>query len=492
MKKIVIIGAGVAGMAAGIYAQLNGFKSEIYEQHSGIGGECTAWFRKGYTIDGSISWLTGVKPGTKICEVWNEVGAFQEEDISYGEEFAVVEMDGQCLHWYREVDRLEKHLCELSEEDERSIFELTTIIRGLNSFEIPSKKPVDLMDKFEKREYINNFMKVFQVIGPICSLTVEQYVERFHSKLIQNALLSFSFKDNLVQGVLVTLASIASGQAGWINGGSKQLTDNMQRTYLKLGGKIFCKEKVERINIQEETAVGIVLENQKVINADYVIPACDIYVTMKKLLQNNYKDSVLDQYFDNKEYKTSSISQVAFGIDYDLSAYPEKMIHIFDEIEVAGEKINSCLFTHYCKEEEFAPSGKSIIKTGLTIYNYENWIGLTREQYTEKKEDIKNAYLELLYRYYPETIDKVEMIDVTTPLTYERYCGAHKGAYMAFMLTKATNRISHNGVIKNLKSVYIAGQWLSALGGLPDALVSGKNAIQRICNVEGISFLEVQ
>lgn len=34
MKTIIIIGAGMGGLAAGIYGQANGFKTTIFEAHS--------------------------------------------------------------------------------------------------------------------------------------------------------------------------------------------------------------------------------------------------------------------------------------------------------------------------------------------------------------------------------------------------------------------------------------------------------------------------
>ena len=49
MKKIAIVGAGVAGMAAGIYAQKSGFQTIICEKNPLPGGECTGWDRQGYT-----------------------------------------------------------------------------------------------------------------------------------------------------------------------------------------------------------------------------------------------------------------------------------------------------------------------------------------------------------------------------------------------------------------------------------------------------------
>ncbi|HNR80708.1 MAG TPA: NAD(P)/FAD-dependent oxidoreductase, partial [Mesotoga infera] len=57
MKKIAIIGAGIAGLSAGCYAQMDGFETEIFELHNNPGGLCTSWKRKDYTIDGCIHHL---------------------------------------------------------------------------------------------------------------------------------------------------------------------------------------------------------------------------------------------------------------------------------------------------------------------------------------------------------------------------------------------------------------------------------------------------
>ncbi|SFC12506.1 phytoene desaturase family protein [Butyrivibrio sp. YAB3001] len=492
MKKIVVVGAGVAGLAAGIYARKNGFECDIYEQHAVSGGECTAWNRKGYRIDGSISWLTGVGEGTDIYNCWQETGAFEKENIVKEPVFAQVHDGENTLTWYADLSLLKEELLRISPEDEKPINQLIGILEALKGFQFPAGKPMDLMSPVEKRGFIKNMMTVFGTLGPICSLTTEEYGKRFKSELIRNALLAFSFRDNLAQGVLVTLGSVAGGQAGWVQGGSKKLTDNMKDQFLKLGGKLFCNAKVKSIKIEEGSARGIVLESGEEINADFVVPACDMHVVLKKLLDGKYKDSILDGFYTKDGYRTSSIAQVAFGVDCDLSNYASKNIFMIDETTIAGETVNSCCFTHYCKEKNFAPAGKSIIKTGLTIYDYSNWENLSRDEYLAKKEKIKNFYQNLLHKYFKETVGKVEMVDVTTPLTYERYCGAYKGAYMAFMLTKETNKVSHSGVIEGIDNMFIAGQWLSALGGLPDALVSGKSAIMRICSKENLEFVGVQ
>ena len=51
MKRIVVIGGGVSGMSAGIYARINGFDTVICEKHSTVGGNLCGWTRDGYHID---------------------------------------------------------------------------------------------------------------------------------------------------------------------------------------------------------------------------------------------------------------------------------------------------------------------------------------------------------------------------------------------------------------------------------------------------------
>ena len=41
-KTIIIIGAGIAGLAAGSYAQMNGYRTRIVEHHSEPGGVAKA------------------------------------------------------------------------------------------------------------------------------------------------------------------------------------------------------------------------------------------------------------------------------------------------------------------------------------------------------------------------------------------------------------------------------------------------------------------
>jgi phytoene dehydrogenase-like protein len=44
-KSIIIIGAGISGLSAGCYCQMNGYSTRIVEMHNKPGGLCTDWKR---------------------------------------------------------------------------------------------------------------------------------------------------------------------------------------------------------------------------------------------------------------------------------------------------------------------------------------------------------------------------------------------------------------------------------------------------------------
>jgi phytoene dehydrogenase-like protein len=90
-KKTIIIGAGIAGLSAGCYLQMNGFDTEIFESHFLPGGLCTAWHRKGYTIEGCTHWLVGSGPFSYFYRIWNELLDMENLEFYDYEEFVRIE-----------------------------------------------------------------------------------------------------------------------------------------------------------------------------------------------------------------------------------------------------------------------------------------------------------------------------------------------------------------------------------------------------------------
>jgi phytoene dehydrogenase-like protein len=120
-KSIIIIGAGIAGLSTGCYAQMNGYGTQIFEMHNKPGGLCTAWKRNGYTIDGCIHHLGGAGPSSRFYRVWEELGAVQNRPMVFHDELVrVKDAGGRTFKVYTDIDKLEHHMKELAPLTSRS------------------------------------------------------------------------------------------------------------------------------------------------------------------------------------------------------------------------------------------------------------------------------------------------------------------------------------------------------------------------------------
>jgi phytoene dehydrogenase-like protein len=123
--KLIIIGAGIAGLSTGCYARMNEYDVTIFEKHTLPGGMCTSWTRKGYIFDYCIHNLSGTAPGSDLRKVWDELGALDDTGIIDQDVFVRVEgPSGERLDWFTKLDHLEKHLKSIAPEDSRAIDDL--------------------------------------------------------------------------------------------------------------------------------------------------------------------------------------------------------------------------------------------------------------------------------------------------------------------------------------------------------------------------------
>ena len=71
--KVIIIGGGIAGLCAAVYAQRCGYQAEVLEMHDSAGGLATSWRRGEYTFETCLHWLFGSNPDGEMYSQWLEV-----------------------------------------------------------------------------------------------------------------------------------------------------------------------------------------------------------------------------------------------------------------------------------------------------------------------------------------------------------------------------------------------------------------------------------
>ena len=94
-----------------------------------------------------------------------------------------------------------------------------------------------------------------------------------------------------------------------------------------------------------------------------------------------------------------------------------------------------------------------------------------------------------LDRRYPGLADQVEMVDVATPTTFERYTGNWQGNHQGWLPTTEYFNLRMSETLPGLESFFMAGQWVEPGGGLPMAVMSGRNVTQIICQQDKRPFV---
>ena len=94
---------------------------------------------------------------------------------------------------------------------------------------------------------------------------------------------------------------------------------------------------------------------------------------------------------------------------------------------------------------------------------------------------------------YPGITGDIEVIDVATPLTTERYTGNWQGSIKGWLpLTTNGDNLMQQGMSKTLPGLedfYMIGQWVEPGGGLPGVAPSGRNVVQLLCHRDGKPFV---
>lgn len=487
MEKVIIIGGGISGLVAGVYARKCGFETEIYEKNAVVGGECTGWDREGYYIDNCIHWLMGTTPGTDLNRIWQESGALEGVRILTSDKMYTSELNNQSLTLWKDIDRTEREMIELSPEDEVEIRKLMDNCRASRKVQIPARTPSEQMklgDLLRMTFTMGAAMKLFKIYK---GMDTQDLMNKFHHPLIQCLISDFCTKDSLAHSFPMSYGNFISGDGGVPQGGSRAMAQRIRKKFEDMGGKVFAPASVEKIVLNEEgKAVGITLSEGKMVHGDYFVPACDTDYTFTHLLDRERMDDMLREAYDNPEaYPVYGMFQVAYSVDSDVDALNGEVITDSTSIRFADFVSPRITIKNFNYEPTFAPQGKQILQVmlGMTDKGWDYWSELNKDKqaYKVRKMEIATNIQNMLEEKYPVYKGKLSILDVWTPVTYHRYCNAYKGYNQAYTITKNSRKLAYpSPFVKGVDNVIVAGQWMSAPGGLPGAAIQGKYAIQRI------------
>jgi phytoene dehydrogenase-like protein len=236
---------------------------------------------------------------------------------------------------------------------------------------------------------------------------------------------------------MMTLAWLHQKAAGYLVGGGLALSGAIERRYLGLGGGLHCKSPVAKVLVENDRAVGVRPGDGAEHRADIVVSAADGHTTIFDMLDGKYIDEKIRAYYENPLLFPPLI-YVGLGVARAFDDVPPSVVGISFPLDkpvtIAGQEEKRLGVQIYNFDPTLAPEGKTVLKVQFnTDYDYWKKLGQEPERYKAEKEQIAEQVITALDQRFPRLAAKVEMRDVATPLTWERYTGNWRGSYEGWL-----------------------------------------------------------
>ncbi len=482
MKTLTIIGAGISGLICGIYAQRSGFQTIILEKAGNPGGISTSWKRKGYTFEGGIHWLIGAKKGVPLNDIWTETGALRDNNPVFFKDPIYTLMDGDVqLDLHRDL----RTLAKFAPEDRIPLAIMRFHVWCFTFFHSPVQDIGGLRVRHPRKFSLMEFIKM----GPavlltpwLMSFSARTYIKRFRNPHLRRLLEAVVDPEINALSLIYTLSSFTSGDSGYPEGGSLRMAQNMADTFVSLGGQILYRNPALELSQDGvRTADGT-------LKSDAVVISMDARTAIDKLFNPRLEAPWATRM--RRKLRTAQCMFIALGIRADLAGRPRCMQIIPKEtLHAGGLEFGALTVNNYSRDTEYAPEGCTVLTCILAGPSYGFWKN-AREQgrYRELKQKTTDDFIRILEQTLPEISGKVEVTDMATPLTYERYCDTHEGSYMSEWRPW---HFCANAPIRIRKGLYFTGQRTAFSGGLPVAAETGRRTAQTLCKDFDAEFISL-
>lgn len=507
--RVLVIGAGVAGLSTGCYAQMSGARTRILEKHVLPGGCCTAWSRDGYLFDYCIEWLIGTAPGNEAHQVWRELGALDGKSITNFDLFNKVQDEsGRSVTFYNDPDRLEAHLLALSPADAPLIRAFTRDLRRFIGIELyPFLTAPALRTVRERVAMLRTVLPAFRLFWRTAATPMHTFADKFQDPLLRRAFRNIFFQDPEGFPLLPYLFNMAGAyhrNAGFPQGGSLGLARSIEERYRSLGGTVTYRARAERVLVEDGRAIGVQLRNGRQYYAEHVVSACDGHTTIYGLLEGRYTGPRIDKLYTDLLQRPGTLFPAvvsAFvGIRGDLGTdhahSTTYLLSAEDGARLPGALQNSLVVQLRSRYSDgFAPPGHSVVHCTY-FSDFAHWKesrGRDRKEYRARKAQVADFVRDFLPRRMPGLAGRIELVDVATPATTHRYTGNLDGSILAWKAFSDADDVAARLVGKDrmrlpgLSGFSMAGQWVG-MGGLIRAASTGRFATQYLCRELGLEF----
>ncbi len=490
MKRVNVVGAGTAGLAAAVRLQTEGYDVHLYEKNSKIGGKMYQIEEEGYRFD--------VGPTIVMTpEIYNEVFEYAGRDPEdyipmkkLNPMMGVTYRDGKEFNLSNDLVELMEVLENESEEDAAGFMRYMSNIydrylvaknkilnksyRKLSDF----INPQGLIDIYNLKTFDNAYNEMGKYIK-------NDYLKKMFA--FQTLYIGISPHSGPSLYNMIPMLEMFYGI--WhIKGGMYAMAQGMGRLFEELGGTIHLNSEVDEILIENKEAIGIRVGDQEIL-ADYTMVNADFPYAVKHLIADEeQRGKYTDEKIDTMDYSCSCFI-LYLGVD---KAYPTEAAHTFHITEDFDRNISDIFDTGVPPEDpsiyvfnlsevdsSLSPEDREALYVlvpvpELSLYNEwtEENIQWYRELILDKLADIEP---------FQDLRDHIRFERISTPHTFKEKFHAYNGATFGLQPTLFQSAYfrPHNK-FDYADNLYFCGSSIHPGAGVPTVLQSAKLSVEEL------------
>lgn len=466
---VIIVGAGIGGITAGLYLARAGLKVLMVEQHFQPGGYCTSFKRNGYTFDAGLHALGSCRPnGGQISRMLRELNLDHDIEMIRSDPSDIVITPDVRVDVRNDLNHTIANFQQQFPSESRNIEKFLSFVAH-STFatlyvELKDKTFKELIDGYFKDEHLKQVLLV--LLG---SLQLPSHMASALSCVIL-------FREYVLDG------------GYYPTGGMQAFANRLVARFKELGGMFLIYHKVEKIVVERGKVRGAVINKVGFVESRYVVSNADAVQTFSKLIRENHIENNVSSRLQNLIPSTSAFI-VFLGLDtklkgkgYDCGTLWYFQSRDVDRIymDLVEERLNykdyvACAFPSF-HDERMAPKGCE------SVYLFIGAPYLTNEFWTNHKEQVAESIIKRAEELFPNLADHIQLQEVATPFTFERYTSNFRGAFRGWAPTVSQINTRLLPQQTEIPGLFLAGHWTTqpGQGGIPMVVYAGRNAARLI------------
>ena len=476
-KEISIIGSGFSALAASCYLAKSGNKVTVFEKNSTVGGRARQLKRDGFTFDIGPTWYWMPDVFESFFADFGKVPSDYYELIKLNPAYSVYfgENDFVTIE-----DTLEKICIAFEKEEKGSSIKLKKFIaEAKNNYDIaikdlvyrPGVSPLELVTPVTIKKIGQFFSTISKEVRKEFNnerlISILEFPVLFLGAKASNTPAFYSF---------MNYADFGLGTFHPKNG-MYSVIEGIQSLALELGVQIHTNANIEKINVENGTAVSFVV-NGETIKSDIILSGADYHHT-ETLLDKKYRQ-YSEKYWDKKIFAPSSL---LFYVGFDKKIENVEHHTLFFDVDFEAHAKSIYDTPEWPKEPLFYASFPSKTDVSAAPQSKEAGIFLIPlapglSDTPELRDEYFNKIMTRFEKLTGQDIKKFVIFQESFCVNdfVEQYNSYKGNAYGLANTLLQTAFLRPKIKSKKVKNLFFTGQ-LSVPGpGVPPSLISGKLA----------------